>query len=81
MRTTLIAHQCFSCCGAVLTLSQELFSSSHSPAGKELGVDRARTTDPKWPKVYPVPYGIVLNSKTEGVGQGVSIAQGLIEHQ
>lgn len=39
-KTMLIAHRCFSYCRAVLTSSQGLFSFSHRPAGKELGVQQ-----------------------------------------
>lgn len=70
----LITHQCFSCCRALLTQSQGLFSFLCSPASKgagvhwELGGDRTRTDGSVWPKGYSIPC-IMLNNKTGGIGQ------------
>lgn len=38
---------------------------------KELGRDRTWTADPDWPKGYSITYGVMLNNKTRGTGQGV----------
>lgn len=65
MTIMLIAHWCFSCYWAVLTL---LFSFSHF--WKELKGDRTRTTDANWPKVCLKTKAITWNSVNEGVGQG-----------
>lgn len=49
-----ITHLCFSCCRAVLTLSQWLFSFSHCPASKEAGgaqEDQRGQNQDSWPKL------------------------------
>lgn len=37
---------------------------------KKLGVDTARTADPDMSKEYSIPYDIMLNIQTWGVGPG-----------
>lgn len=72
---------------------QRRLSFSHCPTSKEseghkeLRGDRTRTV-PNWLKGYPIPFGITLNCKTRGVGQGVllllrnwlSIDQGVVSN-
>lgn len=65
MKTLLITHQYFSCCTAVLTLSQGLcFSCCPARAElrvhKELGTGTARTADPDRPKGCPIACGCVF---------------------
>ena len=54
MRIMLVTRWCFSCCWAVLTLTQGLFSFSHSPASEEAGgapeAGRAHNQD-SWPQL------------------------------
>jgi len=54
MRVMLITHWCFSCCWAVLTLSQGVFSFSYWPASKEAGwapeAGRGHSRD-SWPQL------------------------------
>lgn len=76
VRIMLITHLCFSCCWEGLAQSQRFFSFSCGPESEEaggdekMGGDTAGTADPEWPEGYPRPYGIVLNTKTGGVGWG-----------
>lgn len=76
MKTTLIAHQCFSCCRAVLAQNPGPFCFSHCQQGaeghRELRGDAASTADLNWPKGWPTPHGIVLSNKrwSKGVGRG-----------
>lgn len=37
---------------------------------KKLGVDTASTADLDWSKEYSIPYDIMLNIQTWGVGRG-----------
>lgn len=58
-----------------------LFSCSY-PSVNRLGVylPPAETTDPGWPKGYPIPYDIMLNNKMGGSFSKVAVAQGLAGH-
>ena len=39
---------------------------------EELGGDRSRTADPNWPKVYSVPYGVMLDKYYGVAGWGTA---------
>lgn len=54
----------------VLTQSQGRISFLCCPASEELGEDSTKTSDPDWPKGYPIPFGDMLNNKARGVGCG-----------
>ena len=57
MKTVVIAHQCFSCCSAMLTLNPGLFCFSHCQQGaggaQGSGRGTASTADSDWPKGIP----------------------------
>lgn len=83
MRMKLIRHQCLSCCWALLTLSQGLFSFSDCPAREGLRGNRKSTKTwhgaKNWPRGYPVPNDI-MNKETVEVVAEVAIAQELAGH-
>ena len=74
---TLIIHQCFGYCWAVLTqhqgcLSNATLSPSRLGVGNILGGDIARTADPNWPKGYSIPYDVcsAIKAKRRVEGRG-----------
>lgn len=77
MGIMLTTQRCFSCCRAVLHRIDYVSASGAAPSEgalkvhKELGRDRTWTADPDWPKGYSTTYGVMLNNKTRGTGQGV----------
>ena len=78
MKTTLIVHQCFSCCRAVLAQSPGPFCFSHCQRGaeehREMRGDTASTRDLNRPKGCPTAHGIMLSNKrwSKGAGRGAS---------
>lgn len=74
MRIILILQGCFSCCWAVLMLSQGPFCSSCCPVSKKAGGakkpgrDTIRTVNSNCPKGYSMPYGVKLSNKTRDSG-------------
>lgn len=81
--TSLITHQCFSCCWTVLTPTQGLFNCSYSLAIKVSG---RRKKQDRWPKMIErMFYTIWCHAQQWKWGKIVDdraiATQGLVEHQ
>lgn len=89
-KTTLVTHQCVCYCWAMLVGHQCFLFSSLFPllmsrlrVGQKLEWDTARKASLNWPKIYSIPYNIMLTSKNCGACflEEAASAQKLDGHQ
>lgn len=50
----------------VKTVSVTVAAEQRLQGAKDMGGERARTTDLDWPKGYPIPYDVMLSNKPAG---------------